>query len=57
MLPSARRCGEAAGSHLLISQRVSTAVDRLAMTEPVGELWLKGFVKPVPAFSVHGLKD
>jgi adenylate cyclase len=54
---AARLCDEAAGGQILISQRVYAAVDGLAMAERVGELWLKGFVKPVPAFSVHELQD
>jgi adenylate cyclase len=54
---AARLCGEATGGQILISQRVHAAVEGLALIEPVGELWLKGFGKPVPAFSVHELKD
>jgi adenylate cyclase len=54
---AARLCGEATGGQILISQRVYAAVEALALIEPVGELSLKGFVKPVPAFSVHELKD
>jgi class 3 adenylate cyclase len=54
---AARLCGEATGGQILISQRVYAAVEGLALIEPVGELSLKGFVKPVPAFSVHELKD
>jgi adenylate cyclase len=54
---AARLCGEATGGQILISQQVYAAVEGLAMAERVGELWLKGFVKPVLAFSVHELKD
>jgi adenylate cyclase len=54
---AARLCGEAAGGQILISQRVYAAVEALAMAEPVGELSLKGFVKPVPAYSICALKD
>jgi adenylate cyclase len=54
---AARLCGEAAGGQILISQRVYAAVEALAVAEPVGELSLKGFVKPVPAYSICALKD
>ena len=54
---AARLCGEAAGSQILISQRVYTAVEALAVAELVGELSLKGFVKPVPAYNLCTLKD
>jgi adenylate cyclase len=54
---AARLCGEAEGGQILISQRVYAAMESIATAEPVGELSLKGFVKPVPAFSLHELKD
>jgi class 3 adenylate cyclase/CheY-like chemotaxis protein len=54
---AARLCGEAEGGQILISQRVYAAVETLAIAEPVGELLLKGFVKPVPVFSLRELKD
>jgi adenylate cyclase len=53
---AARLCGEAEGGQILINQRVYAAVERLAVAEPVGELALKGFVKPVPAFRLLELK-
>jgi adenylate cyclase len=54
---AARLCGEAAGGQILISQRVYAAVEALAVADQVGELSLKGFVKPVPAYNVWALKD
>jgi class 3 adenylate cyclase len=54
---AARLCGEAEGGQILISQRVYAAMESIAIAAPVGELSLKGFVKPVPAFSLHELKD
>lgn len=54
---AARLCGEATGSQILISQRVYAAVEALAVADQVGELLLKGFVKPVPAYNVWALKD
>ena len=54
---AARLCGEATGGQILISQRVYAAVEALAVAELVGELSLKGFVKPVPAYNLCALKD
>jgi class 3 adenylate cyclase len=53
---AARLCSEAQGGQILISQRVYTAVEELVEAEPVGELALKGFHKPVPTFNVVGLR-
>jgi class 3 adenylate cyclase len=53
---AARLCGEAQAGQILASQRVASAVEELARVEPVGALQLKGFVKPVPAFNITGLK-
>jgi adenylate cyclase len=54
---AAKLCGEAQGGQILISQRVHAAVSELVDAEPVGELSLKGFQRPVPAFRVLGLKS
>ena len=53
---AARLCGEAQGSQILVSSRVSAAVEGLIDAEEVGPLVLKGFLKPVPALNVLGLK-
>jgi class 3 adenylate cyclase len=53
---AARLCGEAKPGQILISQRVFGATDGLIDAEPLGELTLKGFLKPVPAFNLLGLK-
>jgi class 3 adenylate cyclase len=53
---AARLCGEAQGGQILISQRVHAAVSELADTEPLGELNLKGFRRPMGVFRVSGLK-
>ncbi len=53
---AARLCGEAKPGQILVSQRLLGAVEGLAEAESVGELSLKGFSKPVPAFNVVGLK-
>jgi adenylate cyclase len=49
---ASRLCGEARPGQILISQRVLAAVEDLVEVEPVGELQLKGLLKPVPAFNV-----
>jgi len=49
---AARLCGEAKPRQILISQRVLGAVEAMVEVEELGELALKGFSKPVPAFNV-----
>ncbi|MFQ5946275.1 MAG: adenylate/guanylate cyclase domain-containing protein [Anaerolineae bacterium] len=54
---AARLCGEAKPGQILIPQRLLGTVDELVEVEPVGELTLKGLLKPVPTFNVVGLKS
>jgi class 3 adenylate cyclase len=54
---AARLCAEARGGQILISRRVFALVEDFVETEPVGELVLKGFHKPVLAFDVMRLKS
>jgi adenylate cyclase len=49
---AARLCGEARAGQILVSRRLSGALDTLVDVEPIGELTLKGFAKPVTAFNV-----
>ncbi len=53
---SARLCGEAKPGQILISQRVFGAVEEMIESEKVGDLTLKGFSRPVPAYNVLRLK-
>jgi class 3 adenylate cyclase len=53
---ASRLCGEARPGQILVSQRVIGAVEDLVKSEPVGELPLKGFLKPVPAYNILALK-
>ena len=53
---AARLCAEAAGGEILISQRVHAATSELVDVEPVGELTLKGFHRPMPAYRVLRLR-
>jgi len=52
---AARLCGEAGAGQMLISARVASAVEGMIDAEEVGPLALKGFARPVPAWSVSGL--
>ncbi|HEX6757708.1 MAG TPA: response regulator [Propionibacteriaceae bacterium] len=49
---AARLCGEADAGQVLISQRVFSAVEDVAVGEPVGVLELRGFSRPIRAFGV-----
>ena len=53
---ASRLCDEARGGQILLSQRVYAQVEELVEAEPVGELTLKGFRRPVPAYNVLRLK-
>jgi class 3 adenylate cyclase len=54
---AARLCGEAKPGQVLLSQRVASNVESIAVVEPVGELSLKGFQRPVKAFNVVRLES
>jgi class 3 adenylate cyclase len=49
---ASRLCDEAAPGEILLSQRAFTLVENLIQTEPLPELALKGFSRPVPAYRV-----
>ncbi len=52
---AARLCGEAHGGETLLAQRVMAALDGAFQFEPVPELTLKGFHRPVAAFRLLGV--
>lgn len=52
---ASRLCAEAKAGQILVSQKVYRFVEALVRAESVGELNLKGFHKPVPAYNVTGL--
>ena len=52
---AARLCDAAEPWQVLVSQRVHSAVEHVAVARPVGELPLRGLSRPVPAFDVAGL--
>jgi class 3 adenylate cyclase len=53
---AARLCGEAKSGQILIDGKVQSAVEALAEIDSVGELELKGFTRPVPAFDVRSIR-
>jgi class 3 adenylate cyclase len=53
---AARLCGEAKGGQILVSSRVAAAVESMIDAEDVGALTLRGLARPVPTWSVRGLK-
>ena len=54
---AARLCSEAAGGQIIVDRKVMAKVGELVQSEAMGPLTLKGFVHPVPAFRVLGLKS
>ncbi|HLW47272.1 MAG TPA: response regulator [bacterium] len=53
---ASRLCDEARAGQILVTRRVHTAVEDLVDAEPMGELTLKGFSKPVPALNILACK-
>jgi class 3 adenylate cyclase len=53
---ASRLCDEAADGEILLNQRALAASEDLIEAEPVGDLTLKGFARPVPVHRVLGLK-
>jgi adenylate cyclase len=52
---AARLCAEAAPGQILVTQRVHAAAEQLVVSDPIGELRLQGFLRPVRAFDIKGL--
>jgi adenylate cyclase len=50
-----RLCGEAQNGQILIDSKVQSAIETLVAVVPAGDLVLKGFRRPVSAFSVRGI--
>jgi adenylate cyclase len=49
---AARLCGEAGPGQILVTRRVLAAVEPLVEAEPLGDLGLKGLLRPVAAFNL-----
>jgi len=54
---AARLCSEAQHGQILLSERVKHSLQERVLTEPVGDLTLKGFHKPVVTYNVIGLAE
>ena len=54
---ASRLSTHAAPGQILISQRINAAVEDTVEAEPVGELELKGFARPVAAYQVRALRS
>jgi adenylate cyclase len=53
---ASRLCDQARNGQILVDAKVHAQVKGLAEMEPVGELSLKGFQRPVKVFNVRGLQ-
>lgn len=54
---AARLCAEAGPGQILVAQRVFSAAEGVASGNPVGELKLRGFSRPIRAFEVTGIDE
>jgi adenylate cyclase len=54
---AARLCGEAKGGQILTNQRTLSKIEDSVTVEPLEELHLKGFSRPVAAFNIVELKQ
>ena len=54
---AARLCSEAKSGQILVSAPVQALVEDVVETEEIGQLQLKGFVRPVAALNVRGLRQ
>ena len=54
---AARLCDTAAAGQILVSQRVQHAAEGIAVTDPLGELALRGFSRPARVFNVVTLEQ
>ena len=53
---ASRLCDQAGSGQILADRRVIMEIESLAEIDSLGELQLKGFHKPVPAYAVKRLK-
>jgi class 3 adenylate cyclase len=53
---AARLCGEAKDTEILVAQRVFAKVETSIDAAPIGDLVLKGFHRPVPAYNILGMR-
>ena len=53
---ASRLCGAAKGGQILTDQKTLAKIENLVGAEPLEELYLKGFVRPVRAFNIVNLR-
>ena len=53
---ASRLCGAAKGGQILTDQKTLSHIETLVEAEPLEEMYLKGFVRPVRAFNIVGLR-
>jgi adenylate cyclase len=54
---ASRLADEATAGQVLITQRLHAEVEEDVDVEPIGELTLKGFSRPVPALNVVAVRE
>jgi adenylate cyclase len=54
---ASRLCDEAKGGQILTNQKTLSKVEHLVESEPLTELRLKGFARPVTAINIVGIKE
>jgi adenylate cyclase len=54
---ASRLCDEAAEGEILVSQRALASIEHVVEAEPVGDLTLKGFVRPVTSYRILRLTE
>jgi class 3 adenylate cyclase/CheY-like chemotaxis protein len=54
---AARLCGEAQAGQIVIDQRALSSVEPWLEAAPIGELNLKGFTRPTPAYEILSWRD
>jgi adenylate cyclase len=52
---AARLCARAADGQILVTQRVLTGSEHIAVSDPIGDLTLPGLSRPVRTFDIKGL--
>jgi class 3 adenylate cyclase len=52
---ASRLCDEAGSGQILVTERAFAEVEELVRAEPAGELTLKGFARPMPAYRILDL--
>ena len=54
---AARLCSEADPWQIVVTQRVQAAAEHIVVSEPLGDLTLRGFSKPIRAYNIRGLNS